>query len=277
MHTALSARARRVVLPVAMAAAVVCVAVWASWADPAAPAPDLLLPDLSAQPPAHLALRAARRDGHARLMLGFRSAADNVGRGPLTVDAQADPAAPRRLATTQVISRADGSEERRPLPARLRFVRSRDHSHFHYLGFMRYALSDPRSGRRVGRDRKTGFCLGDRYETHPGRRTPGKPRAPVFDTDCGKARPGLRSLREGISVGYGDDYDPHLEGQEIDVTRVRAGRYLLVHTVNPGRSLAERGRRNNVASALIRLVRREGGGVTVKLLARCRASARCRG
>lgn len=209
-------------------------------------------------------------------MLGFRSAADNVGRGPLVVDAGVDPAAPRRRATTQVISRADGSEERRPLPARLRFVRSRDHSHFHYLGFMRYELRDPRTGRRVGRDHKTGFCLGDRYETHPGRDRPGKPRRPVFDTDCGKAQPGLRSLREGISVGYGDDYDPHLEGQEIEITRVRAGRYLLVHRVNPDRSLAERRHDNNVASALIRLARREGGGVRVQLLARCRASVRCR-
>jgi hypothetical protein len=199
-------------------------------------------------------------------MLGFRSAADNLGVGPLVVDARRDRGRPSLLATTQVVTRRDGSEVRRPLRARLRYVHSADHSHWHYLGFMRYELRRPGSGRRLGRDRKTGFCLGDRYITPEDRPLRGRRGPAAFETDCGKGRPDLTSLREGISVGYGDDYDAHLEGQAIDVTHVPSGRYVLVHTVNPDHSLAERTYRNNKSRAVVRIARAGRGRPSVKLL-----------
>jgi hypothetical protein len=199
-------------------------------------------------------------------MVGFRSATDNLGSGPLVVDAHRDPRRPSLLATTQVITREDGSEEHHPLRARLRYVHSPDHSHWHLLGFMRYAVRVPGGGRRLGRDRKTGFCLGDRYATPPARALRGKRRTPAFaQTDCGRGSPDLASLRQGISVGYGDDYDAHLEGQEIDVTDLPPGRYVLVHTVNPGRSLAESTYGNNTSRATIRIVR-DRGQLTARVL-----------
>jgi hypothetical protein len=76
----------------------------------------------------------------------------------------------------------------------------------------------------------------------------------------------VTTLREGISVGYGDDYDAHLEGQEIDITGLPPGRYLLVHTVNPDRSLAELSYENNTSRALIRIARDARGRPTAKLL-----------
>ena len=250
--------------------AVLCGAatVWATQvSSPAAQAPSLL-PDLSPQSPRQLTVRAVRRDGGQRLMLGFRSAADNLGAGPLVVEANRDPRRPSLLATTQLVTQADGTEVRRPLPARLRYVRSADHSHWHYLGFMRYELRRPAGGRRLGRDRKTGFCLGDRYMTPPARPPQARRGPPAFETTCGKGRPDLTSLREGISVGYGDDYDAHLEGQEIDVTGLAPGRYVLVHTVNPARSLAELTYRNNTSRAVIRIGRTARGRPTVRLLRR---------
>jgi hypothetical protein len=188
--------------------AVLCCAatVWAAQAGSPTGGSDALLPDLSPQSPGQLTVRAVQRDGRRRFRLGFRSAADNVGSGPLVVGARRDSRRQSILVTTQVVARADGSVERRPLPARLRYVHS--------------------AGHRLGRDHKTGFCLGDRYSTPSSRPVRGRGGPAAFDeTDCGKGRPDLSILREGISVGYGDDYDAHLGGQEIDITGLLPGRY----------------------------------------------------
>jgi Lysyl oxidase len=255
-------------LAIAALAAMLCsaVTVWATQAASPAAGPRLLLPDLSPQSPGQLTVRTVSRDGGRRFMLGFRSAADNLGLGAVVVDARRDARRPSVLAATQVVTRSDGTEERRPLAARLRYVRSADHSHWHYLRFMRYALRRPGRGRRLGRDRKTGFCLGDRYITPSARPLRGRRGPAAFETECGRGRPGLSNLREGISVGYGDDYDPHLEGQEIDITDVPAGRYALTHTVNPDRSLAELSYRNNASRAAIRIARDARDRPTAKLL-----------
>jgi hypothetical protein len=162
----------------------------------------------------------------------------------------------------------------KPRVGRLRFVTSPDHRHWHLLGFMRYELRDPRSGALVRPDRKTGFCLGDRYDA--GRREPRKPRREVFRSDC-VPDPDVLSLREGISVGYGDDYRPQLEGQFVDLTGLAPGRYLLVHRVDSARRLRERRRSNNASSLLIELRWPRGMArrPRVKRLATCPRSGRC--
>lgn len=119
----------------------------------------------------------------------------------------------------------------------------------------------------MGRDRKSGFCLGDRYSTPSTRPLRGRRGPAAFAAaDCGIGNPDLTALREGISVGYGDDYDAHLEGQEIDITNLAAGRYVLAHTVNPDRSIIELKYRNNASRALIRIVRSGHVRPTAKLL-----------
>jgi hypothetical protein len=248
--------------------AVLCGAatVWAAQAGSPAGESGALLPDLSPQSPGQLSVRAVQHDGRRRFRLGFRSAADNVGSGPLVVEARRDPHRQSILATTQVVARAEGSVERRPLPARLRYVHSADHSHWHYLGSCATSCA-ARGGLRLGRDHKTGFCLGDRYSTPASRPLRGRRGPAAFDeTDCGKGGPDLSNLREGISVGYGDDYDAHLEGQEIDITDLPPGRYILVHTVNPDHALAELTHGNNTSRLLIRIARDARGRPTAKLL-----------
>ena len=245
-----------------MPAVLVCgvVGLWAAATGTPSAGPRALLPDLVPQDPAQLSVRAVSRDGRLRYELGFRSAASNLGRGPLIVDGERDLRRPLELAATQVVRRVDGSTGRRALGTHLTYVISSDHSHWHYPAFMRYELRRPGArGARVGRDHKTGFCLGDRYDARPLRRLRGEPALPPFTTACGKNRPELARLREGISVGYGDDYAPLLEGQSIDITDVLPGRYRLVHTVNPDRSLAELSYRNNMSVLPIRIARTAAG------------------
>jgi hypothetical protein len=210
-----------------------------------------LVPDLDQAAP--FGVSVVERQGHRLLVFG--SAVDNVGPGPLVVEGRRVGLVMR---TWQLIGR-----RRYPLPVRLRYVRAETHQHWHFPGFERYELRRL-EGALVGRDRKTGFCLRDAYETTA------LNRRPSWTGECSRRRPEARSLRQGISAGFGDDYVPEKEGQSIDVTGLRDGRYVLVHRVDPDRVLREASYANNAASVLLEL--RASG---VRVLARCPDSDRC--
>jgi len=208
------------------------------------------LPDLDQATPFGVSL--VERGG--RSLLVFGSAVDNVGLGPLVVDARRVGG---QMRTWQVVG-----GRRISLPVRLRYVHSETHQHWHFPAFERYELRRP-DGRLAGRDHKTGFCLRDAYETKA------LNLPPVWTSECARGRPRARTVRQGIAPGFGDDYVPLKEGQSIDVTGLR-GRFVLVHRANPDRVLREGSYANNAASVLIEL--RRGGA---KILRRCPASAAC--
>ena len=212
-----------------------------------------LLPDLvQAQPGAVQVVP----DGD-RYLLTFLSAVDNHGAGPLILDAsRAGPGEPA-MSVRQVVARSDGSRRAYETPGQLRYVHSESHAHWHLLGFERYELRTL-AGRLVTPDRKTGFCVGDRYETDGDETLPGEPRRPVWTQECGRGQPERLVLRQGLSPGFGDDYVPRLEGQYLDVTGVAPGRYRLIHAVNVDRTLRESNYTNNAASVLVLLERRNG-------------------
>jgi hypothetical protein len=81
-------------------------------------------------------------------------------------------------------------------------------------------------------------------------------------------------MREGISVGYGDDYSAFLEGQELSLEGVDDGRYVLVHRVNADRRLQELSYENNASSLLLE-IRWENGTPQVRILASCPDSDHC--
>src|SRR4051794_26710201 len=208
------------------------------------------LPDLDQAAPFGVAVVVR----HGRLLLVFGSAVDNVGAASLLVEGKRVGDVMR---ATQLVA-----ARRYALATPLRFIRSQTHRHWHLAGFERYELR--RGGQSIGRDRKTGFCLNDAYATRAA-----NVRA-RWTGDCGRNRPGARTLREGISPGFGDDYVPEREGQSIDVTHLPPGRYVLVHRANPDRELHESSYANNAASVSIEL-----RGHRVRVLARCPDSASC--
>jgi hypothetical protein len=233
-----------------------------------------LLPNLAEAEPGELSGRTGGTPAEPRFFLGFGSAAGNVGDGPLIVAGRRASAARPAMPLMQQIRRSDGSMRAVPVGAVLRYVSSPTHSHWHLLGFMRYELRSA-SGQQLRRDHKTGFCLGDRYKL--GMSLPRAELAPRFKDECGKRAPELLTMREGISVGWGDDYKPHLEGQEFDITALPAGRYLLVHRVNPERVLLESDYSDNVSSLAFELTWKRGTGFppSVTVLARCPGSPSC--
>jgi Lysyl oxidase len=218
-----------------------------------APEGQPLLPDLDQETPSGLVLTKARSGWR----LGFDSAVRNIGDGPLIIDGERPSAGVQAMSADQVVVNAGGPRTVAPGVGRLRFVRSPDHRHWHLLGFDRYELRRADSGERVVADRKSGFCLGDRYPVRT-RAVAAKPPEPVYRSRCGLDRPGMLGIREGISPGYGDNYAANLEGQYLPLNGLRPGRYLLVHRVNADRRIRESSYGNNASSLLLSLRLRDG-------------------
>jgi hypothetical protein len=149
------------------------------------------------------------------------------------------------------------------------------HFHWHLQSFVAYELRRADGSGRPLRDRKTGFCLIDRW----GRVVPRVPATgpPRFVGDCGAGQPNARRVEHGTSVGYVDRYGPFFHGQNVEVTGLPAGRYVLVHHVNPERTMRELGYANNAASALLQLTWPNGRSAPprVEILRRCDGGDRC--
>jgi Lysyl oxidase len=229
-----------------------------------------LLPDLDQVAPA--AISVVEKKGRERLV--FLSSVENVGAGPLLVSGRRESVDEPGMSATQLVRRSDQSTETFPLRAKLRFIVSETHRHWHLLGFEGYELRSE-AGRALGRDHKTGFCLGDRYDAHVSRRLPGEPARAVWTQECGRGQIGRLRILEGLSPGFGDDYVPLLEGQYIDVTGLAPGRYLLVHRVNADHDIREASYANNAASVLLDLERDSNGRAAVSILATCPQSPTC--
>ena len=117
-------------------------------------------PDLVQRTPSDIRTRETSRG----FEIGFDSAVENHGAGPLRVNGRRS-SGQRDMTADQLIKRADGSVSRIRGIGTIRYTRSRGHDHWHYLFFDRYELRRPSDHRLVRPHRKTGFCLGDRYES----------------------------------------------------------------------------------------------------------------
>ena len=261
------------VVPVLGALALVAAAMVLAGGQTQAAAGSERLPDLDQAAPSRLSITRAGSADDPVYRLGFRSAVANVGDGPLAIEAHRPGRGTATMVADQLVDRDGAPREVVPEVGRLRYVVASDHRHWHLLRFDRYELRRAGGAAPLVRDRKTGFCLGDRYVTR-GPALPAEPPRPAYTSRCGLGAPGRLGMREGISVGYGDDYPAHLEGQYLRLNGLRPGRYLLVHRANPGRRLRERSYRNNAASLLLELHMR-GGEPAVRVLARCPRTARC--
>jgi hypothetical protein len=132
------------------------------------------------------------------------------------------------------------------------------------------------NGSVLVRDRKSGFCLGDRYSVAPGK-IAGRITQPVYRGFCNRYQPAGFRVDGGTSVGYSDRYHSHLDGQNLDVTRVPRGDYLLVNRVNTQMLIRELRYENNAASLRIRLAWPHGRAEppSVRVLRTCPDSDRC--
>jgi hypothetical protein len=226
-----------------------------------------LLPDLDQQPPTDLEVRS----DHGRHRLWFTAATDNVGIGPLIVSG-VRPEGSIVMPALQRVRLSDGGTRTYPRVGLWHYNHSPHHVHWHFLYYQRYELRS-QGGKVLVRDRKSGFCLGDRYGVAAGR-VLNRVRRAVYTGYCNLYQPGATTVDGGTSVGFSDRYHSRLDGQNVDVTNVPAGDYVLVHKTNVRLLIRELRYSNNAASVAIRLTR-PNGRPAVRVLRVCPDSDRC--
>jgi hypothetical protein len=221
-----------------------------------------LLPDLDQRSPFRLTMAGTK--------LGFASATDNVGEGPVWVRGSR-PTANEPMRATQLVRMSDRSVRAYPDAGRLRYTPSPSHTHWHLLGFQRYELRTL-EGDLVVRDRKSGFCLADHYGLAARRVTAFTGGS--FYGNCAESNPGALAVEQGTSIGFTDLYPAHFHGQNLELRGVPTGVYVLVHRANPDQRLEEIDYTNNDASLRVRLSW-SGGTPHVETLRTCQGSADC--
>jgi hypothetical protein len=236
--------------------------------------PRLLLPDLDQRPPLAVSVRWGGPPAHHPLLV-FTSSVENVGYGPLLVEARRASRRAPTMRADQLIRLRGGGFRRVVGVGRLRYNVSTSHSHWHLLPFERYELRTLGGG-QILRDHKSGFCLTSDHRSPLAALGP-RAAQPIKGSDCARDKPRARRLREGIAVGWGDIYIPAKEGQSLDLSGFTPGEYDLVHRVNVGRLLREIDYSNDDSSMRIRLLApaTPNGLPRVVVLNTCERGIRC--
>lgn len=205
-------------------------------AGPAAAQVDLL-PNLQPLPP--LSPYLVRSFSPSGTFLRFGTIAFNNGAGPVEIrggDVSDDGL------TQEVWQRIYDSQGGFTDSLAGTFIHHEQHGHIHFEDYAFYTLEGVDTPFPVqGVNNKTSFCLMDTQKVNG--RLDGAPKKAVYTT-CG-------SERQGISVGWGDEYHAGLPGQSIDVTGFPAGTYRLSMVVDPFNQLIEIDDNDNVASMLL--------------------------
>jgi Tol biopolymer transport system component len=217
-------------------------------------------PNLVQRPPSGLVLE---NTGRGHWLLGFTSMVDNRGPGVVWIRATR-PRGSRIMMVHQLVQLVGGGRRIDAASGALKYVNAPPHHHWHFLGFDHYELRSAGDFKLRVRDHKSGFCIADHWGTAIG--VPHGP--PRFGGDCEQYRPEARAVEEGSSVGYTDRYPAFFHGQQLDITKVPAGRYWLVHRANEDFHLRETSYSDNAASILIRLTW-HGGAPSLTTLRAC--------
>jgi hypothetical protein len=246
------------------------------WVDQPAWRPQISLerpPDMDQKPPSDLSFQVT---SSGRYLLGFTSASDNVGLGPLSIVASRPSRAVPTMRAAQRVRLVGGGAKTYPEVGFLRYTIAPPHQHWHLMDFQRYELRRASDHSLVVADRKSGFCLADHWGTLAGR-VPGRPHHGVFMSNCKQFEPGALSVEQGTSVGYTDRYPAYFHGQNLDVTRVPAGIYVLVHRTSGEMLLRELRYENNAASLRVRFWWPNGRGhrPALRVLRTCPDSEWC--
>jgi Tol biopolymer transport system component len=244
---------------------------WSPVSETISPDSSSLLPDLDQQAPSGILVM---RSG-GRIRLGFTSAVDNVGDGPIHIRGTR-PGNRRTMRANQLVHRRDGTVRVVSDVGRLAYESHPPHFHWHLAPYQAYELHSVSDSTVMRRDRKSGFCLLDRWG-YAIRRPGIVPGPPKFVGDCAARRPDARRVDEGSSVGYTDRYPGFFHGQDIDITGLDPGLYVLVHRANPERLVRELRYSNNASSVLIRISSPDvfTGAPTATIVRRCPESDTC--
>jgi hypothetical protein len=190
-----------------------------------------------------------------RRLLRFSAIIVNVGSGPMEVRSQRATTSSSWSSEQVIYNDAGGSRTVATPSAQLVFGGD-GHNHWHIKDVERYSLVPSGGGsERVGN--KAGFCFFDNYQYKLS--LPGAPQAAQYArTVCGNSW--SKTLRHGLSVGWGDKYQWSLPDQYIDTTGLPFGNYQLSATADQADLFQESNNANNSTWADLRI---DASGVTV--------------
>lgn len=229
-----------------------------------------LVPDLQQAVPTKLEVV---EDGDSYRLV-FTSAVVNVGRGPLLIEGSRAVRETPAMSTEQLVRRSDGSVRVHALPEELRYVEAESEGRWELLDLALVELRSAADSELVRPGEAAGLCLGDGSDADPEARAEGEPGRPVWTVDCGRGEPGALTVSVGLSPGFAAA-GSRAGGGSVEVTSVPAGRYVLVQTINPDRTVLEGDYGNNASSILLQ-VQRAGSIPSVRVLARCPGADVCR-
>jgi hypothetical protein len=208
------------------------------------PTPDpygkgYLLPDMQISPLKQLYIN----DENGIRKIRFDTEFKNIGKGPLELIGTPDPANGVTIAT-QVLYREDGVTEKVKVGE---FVFHTGHDHWHvdrYAEFQLYTYdSDGNASDLIASTDKFSFCIWDEYPVD--RTLENAPQVRQY--------PRCPENIQGNSVGWGDTYPAYIEGQELDITDIEDGSYLIISTINADRSLIESDYENNTTKMFVEI------------------------
>ena len=209
---------------------------------PSAHVSDSIQPDLVNLAPSDLDIQY---DDRGARILHFTNSILNQGLAPLEVHGRPNP----ESGLTDVFQRiysADGLYRDRIVGS---FFFHPDHEHWHIEYITRYELwtvdSEDVPGRRVLRTVKASWCLRDDAHLAADPHPEAWPDVEVYT--------GCENDIQGLSPGWMDVYLWDTPGQEIDVTGLPNGTYVLVSTANPDGILSEIDLNNNAGSTRFQL------------------------
>lgn len=191
-----------------------------------------------------------------RRLLRFSAIIVNVGSGPMEVRSQRATSTSTTWTSQQVIYNDAGGSRTVATPG-VRLIYGGDgHNHWHIKDVERYSLVPSGGGsERVGQ--KAGFCFFDNYQYKLS--LPGAPQTVKYPRSACGTQTSL-TLRHGLSVGWGDNYQWSLPDQYIDTTRLPDGTYRLWATADQANFFLESNDANNSTWADLRI---DASGVTV--------------
>jgi Lysyl oxidase len=215
------------------------------------------LPDLKMLKPSGLYIQNTTTEKRLR----FTTIITNAGTGKFDVRGSRPSTAYSRMSLKQRIYRSDGTYRSISIPTTdsWAFYAGDGHAHWHVYKLQHFtirpAYPDGSYGGILGRGAKTGFCFFDNTKINLG--LPYAPQTPSY-TGCGSAS--SLSIREGLSVGWGDKYSSNLAYQWIKINGLKDGLYRVTARADPGSDYLESNESNNASWVTIRLT---GNTVTV--------------
>jgi len=181
--------------------------------------------------------------------LNFQTAVRNIGSGKLELTA-GEVVGETQL-VNQVVQLTSGSTRTYEAGT---FVYHPEHGtqHFHVDNMFLYTLIPQTGAAPIDNEEgfKLSFCM---YDVQPGNIYETPPNYPDFATaPQGPEFRDCSNVRQGISVGWQDNYGEHLEGQAFLLAQADGhylhGKYILEITVDPAGHIRESSEDNNTAS-----------------------------